>query len=118
MSEGILRYFCVLSVVALAGCATQVTPSGDPKTANPYFAAPQSAESTVQRKAGDVTLDLSEEARNKLADNLKFNQETLLNTVRRALEANRLVVEKQDATLPKIAITITDVRVRSNFSAS
>ncbi len=112
-----LKYVRLLAIVALAGCATQVTLSSDPQTAKPYFAPSQTTEQGTARKAGKLNLVLSEAARAKLADNLKFNQGTLHETVRRALAANNLLADNPDSSLPNINITVTDVRVRSSFSA-
>lgn len=70
----------------------------------------------VGRKAKQVSLSLNGDAQKQLADNLKFNQDALLSTVRRALEANNLMATEGDQ-LATIEILVTDVRVRSNFSA-
>jgi hypothetical protein len=60
---------------------------------------------------------LTPEAQKQAADNLKFNHETLLATVRRALEGNDVLAKEADQSLPKIDIVVTDIRVRSAFSA-
>ena len=104
------RWLTILMVVVLAGCASGVQRTDDPGRRAAYF-------SGGGKVAQDVTLTLSKEAQAKLADNLKFDQEKLLATVRRALDAKGLLAKSPDASLPKIEIVVTDIRVRSNFSA-
>ena len=97
-------------VAAVSGCASGVKRADESAGRPAYFAG-------GGRLAGDVTVSLNQEAQGKLADNLKFDQQKLLATVRRALEAKNLLAKAQDVTLPKIEIVVTDIRVRSTFSA-
>lgn len=105
------RWFVlVIGLVFLAGCASGVKRADDKEKNEAYFAA-------SGKIANEVTLSLSKDAQALLSDNLKFDQEKLLSTVRRALDAKGLLAKQPDSKLPKIEIVITDFRVRSNFSA-
>lgn len=97
-------------LLLLTACASGITRSGDQGTAKPYFAE-------NGRKAGKITVALTTEAKAQLADNLKFNHETLLSTVRRAMEAKDLVSKQTDESLPSVEIRVSSVRVRSSFTA-
>ncbi|WP_371195271.1 DUF4410 domain-containing protein [Glaciecola sp. SC05] len=68
-------------------------------------------------KISDISISLTKEAKEKLADNLKFNQEELLDHVRRALDARDIIDTTEGAVHPSIEIVVSDIRVRSNFSA-
>jgi hypothetical protein len=98
------------ALVFLAACASGVTRSDNIELAKPHFA-------DAGRKAGGISVSFSPEGQKSAADNIKFNQETLLSTVRRALEANDVLTKETDPTLAKIEIIVTSVRVRSAFSA-
>ena len=103
-------FLLVIGLVFLAGCASGVRRAEDKDKREAYFAG-------SGKVANEVTLSLSKEAQALLSDNLKFDQEKLLSTVRRALDAKGLLAKTSDSKLPKIEIVITDIRVRSNFSA-
>jgi hypothetical protein len=94
----------------LAACSSGVTRHSDAALAQPHFAG-------AAKKAGAISVALTPEAQKQAADNLKFNHETLLSTVRRALEGNNVLAKEPDQSLPRIDIMVTDVRVRSAFSA-
>lgn len=64
-----------------------------------------------------VSIVLTEEAKKKAAENLKFDPNRLLDYVHRALEANALIDKVSETSLPKLEIQVKDMRVRSNFSA-
>ena len=98
------------SLAALAGCASGVERADDPVKREAYFAK-------GGKVASDVTISLSNEARAQLSDNLRFDQEKLLSTVKRAMEARNLLAKASSEPLPKIEILVTDIRVRSNFGA-
>lgn len=68
------------------------------------------------RQVEDVTISLSAEAQKKHAKNLKFSAHELKDTVHRALESQQLVSESE-SELPTVDILVTNMRVRSNFSA-
>ena len=104
------RWLSVFSVCLLAACASGVQRHDDPERRVSYF-------SGGGQVAQEVTISLSKEAHAKLADNLKFDQEKLLGTVRRALDAKGLLAKSPDPKLPRIEIVVTDIRARSTFSA-
>ncbi len=100
-------------LVALGALLLEACSSGVVRPAQEHrvYLAPAT---TVVNK---VTLSFTPEAQKKLADNLKFNQNTLLDTVKRALDARKLLDEKGAAGSQTLEIQLTDSRVRSNFSA-
>ena len=95
-------------VFVLGGCASGVTRMDAPAGST----APAAAASVPHVKS--VTLWLNDDAKKLLADNLKFNQDTLRTMVERALAANNLIKADSGQTLD---IEITSIRARSNFSA-
>jgi Domain of unknown function (DUF4410) len=104
-----LRLFAPLALCVLAACSSGVTRSADMALAKPQFAS--------GTKAGDISIALAPEAQKQAVDNLTFNQDALLATVRRALQATGVLTNPADPTLPKIDIMIADIRTRSTFSA-
>lgn len=100
----------MFALLFLAACSSGVTRPDNLALTAPHFADPG-------RKAGVISLSFSPEGQKSAKDNLKFNQETLLATVRRALEANEVLAKETDPALARIEIVVTDVRVRSAFSA-
>jgi len=96
--------------VAVAGCASGVKRADDAAKREAYFAK-------GGKIAQDVTVSLSKDAQVRLADNLTFDQQKLLTMIRRALDAQNLLAKTPDAALPKIEVVVTDIRVRSTFSA-
>jgi hypothetical protein len=101
--------FALMATVFLSGCSSGVTRPAD---TGPAPGAP--ATLTSSNQVGDVTIAVSGKAKEQLAENLKFNQDTLLDHVKRAIQAKDLL---GSGALPTLEITVTDVRVRSNFSA-
>jgi hypothetical protein len=97
-------------ILSAAGCASSVNRSMDPALSRAMFAQPDT-------KLSKISLSLSDVAQGQLPDNLKFDQNRMLETVRRALEANNLLVARNDPAAPAIDIVVTDIRVRSNFTA-
>jgi hypothetical protein len=67
--------------------------------------------------AKSVSISLSEDAQKKVADNVKFNPQTLLDTVKRSMQTSKLLDENSGLATRSIDIVITDMRARSNFSA-
>lgn len=100
----------VMLAVALAGCASGVKRADDTAKRQAYFAG-------GGRLAKDVTVSMSKNAQEQQADNLKFDQARLLDTVKRMLNSKNLLAKTPDASLPTIEIVVTDIRVRSGFSA-
>jgi hypothetical protein len=97
----------VAVAVVLGGCASGVTRMDAP-------AAPGAAAAEIKANAKSVNLWLNDDAKKLVADNLKFNQDTLKNTVERAMSARNMIAADSTQTLD---IEITGFRVRSNFSA-
>ncbi len=100
----------VLLAAALAACSSSVTRAPETGLQQPQFDDPG-------EKAGNLTVSLSDQGREEAAENLKFNQHELHDTVKRALELNDLLTPEVDPALPEIEIVVTSVRSRSNFSA-
>lgn len=100
----------VLLAVLVAGCASGVKRAEDSTKRQAYFAG-------GGKLAKDVTLSMSRNAQGQLSENLKFDQDKLLATVKRALGAKNLLAKTPDEKLPTIEVVVTDIRVRSNFSA-
>jgi hypothetical protein len=106
MKPSLSRLAATVTVaLTLGGCASGVVRMDAP-------AATSAAEIKPHAKA--VTLWLNDDAKKLVADNLKFNQETLRGTVERAMAARNMIAA--DAT-QSVDIEITSFRVRSNFSA-
>jgi hypothetical protein len=103
-------YLAVLLTLVLAACSSGVQRAPEIGLQQPQFDDPG-------EQAGSLTISLSDEGRKEAADNLKFSQGELHQTIRRALEVNNLLAEQSDAALPTIEVTVTSVRVRSSFSA-
>ena len=110
MNEIARLFAAALLAAAVAGCASGVKRADDTAKREAYFAK-------GGQVAQEVTLSLNKEAQAQLSDNLKFDQEKLLATIRRALDAKNLLAKTPDPKLPKIEILVTDIRVRSSFSA-
>ena len=89
--------------------------SGIEKSAETGLQQPQFDE--VGEQAGSLSITLTSEARKEASDDLKFDINKFEGTIRRSLELKNLLAEKDDSSLPTIEVTVTSVRVRSNFSA-
>lgn len=101
-----LRFLSIAAfVLALTGCAASVKHT---EIQNKQFVT---AQSTKQ-----VRVSMNDEAKKKLEDNLKFDQNALLDHVKRAMTAQNLLNETLE-TAQTVDIVIKDIRVRSNFSA-
>lgn len=72
---------------------------------------------TAVERVSKVSVSLTDEAKVKIADNLKFDKEQLLSHVKRALDANSILLPEPNDSAPEMEIQVKDVRVRSNFSA-
>ncbi|MCB1800582.1 MAG: DUF4410 domain-containing protein [Gammaproteobacteria bacterium] len=68
-------------------------------------------------KLSSVSISLTEEAKGKVADNLKFDKEELLSHVKRALDAHAMLLSEPHESAPGMEIEVKDFRVRTNFSA-
>jgi hypothetical protein len=94
----------------LAGCASGVRHADDAAKREAYFAG-------GGKLAREVTLSLDKNAQAQISGEARFSRDRLLSTVKSALEARGLLAQSPDASLPTIEIVVTDVRVRSSFSA-
>lgn len=100
----------VLLVAGLAGCASGVKRAEDQTKREAYFAK-------GGKLANEIMISMTKEAKAMHSENLLFDQDKLLTTVKRALDAKNLLAKTADPTLPRIEIVIGEMRVRSNFSA-
>jgi len=107
MSKKLFSIFA--AALFLAGCASGVKHEPSQTAANVSLSANNQVDS--------VSLSMTDDAKKKVADNLKFNPDELLNHVKRALEANSLINSYADMHRPDLEIQVKDIRVRSNFSA-
>ncbi|BAL22619.1 DUF4410 domain-containing protein [Azoarcus sp. KH32C] len=99
----------VIVTMFLAGCASGVQRAPNMADARTSLSANQ--------QVAKVSLSLTDEAKRKATENLKFNPDELLGHVKRALEANSLLNGSSDKSRPDLEIQVKDMRVRSNFTA-
>ncbi|MDH3317228.1 MAG: DUF4410 domain-containing protein [Gammaproteobacteria bacterium] len=95
--------------VLIAGCASGVTRDSSDSAKRTQL--------SKDNQVAEISVSLTEEAKNKVADNLKFDPAELKNHVQRAMDAKSLLKPESKGTLPVLAIEVKDIRVRSNFSA-
>lgn len=108
--QTILRRAIVVALLFLvSACASGVTRPGGMAASQPALMGNQ--------KAGQITLEMNSQAHLAAVQNLSFNKDKLLMTVRQALEAQNALSLQPNAQLPTIEITLTDVRTRSGFAA-
>ncbi|RDE25272.1 DUF4410 domain-containing protein [Motiliproteus coralliicola] len=98
-----------LSVSFMYGCSSGV------KRAQ-YDQAGTSAAVEVE-KVSNVSVSLTAEAKEKVAENLKFDQHKLLSHVKRALDSRAMLLSQPDGVMPSLELQVKDFRVRSNLSA-
>jgi hypothetical protein len=106
--ERVTALLVASSVLLLEACSSGVV---RPAQEHRVYLAP----STMM--VNKVALSFTPAAQKELADNLKFNQNTLVDTVKRALEARKLLDDQNPAATQTLEIQLTDIRVRSNFNA-
>lgn len=117
-----IKHILALSaaVVAMVGCASGVSrqaKASDPANVTAVAASAAQPKVTVANPLTSVTVSLTDDAVKKLGENLKFNQNELLDHVKRALEANKFYVANSVKPGMSMEIVVKDMRVRSNFSA-
>ncbi|MDX8391898.1 MAG: DUF4410 domain-containing protein [Mariprofundaceae bacterium] len=106
-----IKILCVtLSLGLLAGCSSGIHRD------HTFMETPKVKISEAQ-KLGHVTISLTNKAKDKLVDNMKFNAETLRQRVESALKTQTLIALEDQDGLPNMEIVIKDMRARSNFSA-
>ena len=105
-----VRKIWILLILAplIVGCSSGI------ERASPTRQLVLSSSGEIVKK---INLSFTPEAQKELADNLKFNQNTLVDTVRRALQARNLYDETSPHATKTIDIVMTNIRVRSNFNA-
>ncbi len=104
-----MLFVVVLVVFGLVGCSSSVKREESNTLGKVVL--------SEQNQISSLSISLTEEAKKKLTENLKFDQNQLLYQVKRALEANSLLNNQSELSLPDLEIQVKDVRVRSNFSA-
>ena len=114
MLASILRLIPVVALAALLGaCASGVTRMDAPAPGI-AGAAVASTRGAATGPVQSVNLWLNADAKKALAENIKFNPDTLKSTIERTLQARDLVKPDSGRTLD---VEITAMRVRSNFTA-
>ena len=105
------RRILVVGLLALVayGCSSGVK-------RNMSVGAGSSTAVTVE-KVSRLSVSLTEAAKAKVADNLKFDKEQLLAHVKRALDANSILTTESNDSASEMEIEVKDFRVRSNLSA-
>jgi len=101
--ERAMRCLAVAALLVLSACASQVTRN-----------EPASAPREPVRALSSFTVTMSPASTAQLADNLKFDVETLRTTIKRALESKGLIAADGDFELK---VVVEDIRVRGTFSA-
>lgn len=99
----------VILVLVLGGCASGIT--------RPQGAPAEHSKLSANNQVAAISVSLTNDARKKATENLKFNSDELLSHVKRALEINSLLNSATDKARPNLEIQVKDMRVRSNFSA-
>lgn len=99
----ILKFFVFFSVFSLAACAGSVK-RADNTSHYQYHG----------EKFSNVTVTVSDEAKAKLSDNIKFSSDELGGMIKRRLETQGLIDPHAKQSMN---IEITDVRIRSTFNA-
>ena len=115
------RPFLIIMVfvlsIALAGCASSVKRPPSSGSAASAVHMPSRVLLSPTDPAGDVSINLSDKVKSKIANDSKFNQDELLAHVKRALETKDLLTSAATGPSKSIEIRITSVRVRGTFSA-
>jgi len=98
-----LRLLLAVAVLALAGCASQVTRT-----------EPANVAREPVRALASFDVAMSPNSSAQLADNLRFDIAALRSTIQRALESKNLIAADGDFDLK---VVVDDIRVRGTFSA-
>jgi hypothetical protein len=106
MKQALKLCFAIAIASSLLGCASGAR--------RDEAAAPAAAAELAGQKYSSINLQLSDKAKKLLLDNPKFNPDALKGTIQRMLEARGLL---QAGSPYRIDVEVTDLRVRSNFSA-
>jgi hypothetical protein len=107
--QKIYSLVCLAAIISMsAGCASSGARLGGVATSTAL---------SKENKAGLVTIELNDKAREEFKDNLKFDQEQLRLKLEHALSAYELFDSQGKGTMPVVRVIVTDIRVRSSFSA-
>ncbi|MFZ6657005.1 DUF4410 domain-containing protein [Undibacterium sp. TJN19] len=69
------------------------------------------------RPAKSISISLSDDAKKQVSDNLKFDQNALVDNVKRAMSSQNLLSENNPEATNTVEILVKDFRVRSAFTA-
>lgn len=105
----ILRVAVPAFIFFVAACTMGGASHSDSRSA--YFAG-------RGKVAGDVVISLNDAARALLPENPNFDQDRLLAVVRQGLDTMGWLAKTPDPSLPTIEVVVTDIRVRSEYSAA
>ncbi len=97
-----------IQALALSGCASGYT--------RPPEAGAATFKATRENPISSVSIELTDEVKEKLKDSLKFDKQVLGQKIELALQ-NRELLNKEKKEADSIDITITHVRVRNTFNA-
>ncbi len=113
--RSIFKLFALaLLVGTLAGCSSGVKRSAGAETTGETAGSTVDASQQTRMSVSEIQIGFTDEAKEQYKDNIKFDPDALASTMRRALAANDLMETEAENHL---RVTISDVRVRSNFSA-
>lgn len=107
----------VISVIILSICSLLYSGCASSATRATGSVPKGSFKVSEERKLGEVSVSLSPEAKEKLKDNLKFDHDALRRQIEKAFDASSLLDVSKKGEFPSLTIVVTDMRVRSNFSA-
>lgn len=96
----------LVAAALMTGCASGVKRADGQKTG--------SFQPSADFPIGKINVAVTSEARTKLKNNFKFNQDQLRNSIQEALTNNQLF---KDGTGISLDVLVTRIRVRSTFSA-
>ena len=103
-------FAAVFLAALVAACSSGITRAPEVSLQTPQFAE-------TDQRAGALVVELYDASKTAAANNETFNQRELSDTIRQALLARNKLAESPNAALPRIEVTITSVRARSNLSA-
>ncbi|HEV7800036.1 MAG TPA: DUF4410 domain-containing protein [Burkholderiales bacterium] len=107
MKSGVVAALLAAALVA-GGCVSGVTRAPSIQGQKPGISS--------SNQLASVSVTFTDDAKQKVTENLKFNPDELLSHVKRALDANSLL-NSADAAKPTLEVRIKDLRVRANFTA-
>jgi len=107
-----------LCLVLLSGCFSGVSRVGYPSSAGMTTASGRGPVNiSAANPLTSVTITLSDKVTDQLKDNPQFDQNELLKNVKHVLNTNKLLMTTPMKPGMTMEIVITDIRMRSTFSA-